>query len=236
MKEVFRKSIWEVGKIFNNEYLLNKSTPHYYRYAQENILCECSKCACPASSSQRYSFVFIDESSKLIYYDVPKAASTTIRNLLFGNKRSSSLRNPKEELNSYLKFTFVRNPWDRMVSNWKMFTTQPFRIDQLKAMTNMDLSNFEDFVDFAIDNANHHWQPQVLFTHEKLDFIGKMESFDDDMNRLLDMIGKKRVPSSYEKRNTTERKKYQEYYSNPSVIQKVAKHYHEDIETFGYTF
>ncbi|MBT7067813.1 MAG: sulfotransferase family 2 domain-containing protein [Verrucomicrobia bacterium] len=172
--------------------------------------------------------------SKLMYFDVPKAASTTIRRALFQNKSSASLRNPKKELASYLKFTFVRNPWDRMVSNWKMFTTQPRRIAQLRTMTNEDLTEFDHFVEFAVSKGNHHWQPQVLFTPDKLDFTGKVEHFDRDMNRLLRAMG--REPLELEKRNTTNRNHYHDYYNSPSTIDQVAKLYRDDIERFDYQF
>lgn len=143
------------------------------------------------------------------------------------------MRNPKNGLDQYTKFTFVRNPWDRMVSNWKMFTTQPARIEQLRSMTGNDLGKFDDFVHFAIGMSNHHWQPQSMFTPEELDFIGKLETFDDDMNRLRELIGE--APLNLKKQNTTQRKRYQEYYSS-SLVDVVADFYKEDIEKFGFSF
>lgn len=224
---------WKVGKKTKNTGLLERSAPHFYQFARDHIACDCPKCKCPARSAWHYSFVYIDEPAKLMYFDVPKSASTTIRKAFFDDRSSASLRNPRKGVESYLKFSFVRNPWDRMVSNWKMFTTQSARIEQLRSMTLKDLSRFEDFVDFAVANANHHWQPQVMFLPETLDFIGKLECFDEDMNRLLSLLGKD--PVDLKKRNSTRRDRYQEYYT-PRSIEVVSDYYRKDIEMFGYRF
>lgn len=233
MKETIRRTCWNLGKKMRNDFLLDIGAPHYYRYAHKNISCECPKCHCPARSSYKYSFVYLDELNHLMYFDVPKAASTTIRHAFYQNKQSASMINPRKKLASYFKFTFVRNPWDRMVSNWKMFTTSPHRILQMESMTNKDLSSFGNFIDFAINNANHHWQPQVLFVPDQLDFIGKFENFDEDMNKLLKILGKE--PLKFKKRNTTKRTKYQDYYT-PSLIDIVGSFYQADIDRFGYQF
>lgn len=233
MNEMLRLACRKAGKILQSDALLDKYASDYYNYGRENILCECPKCKCPAAGGRRYSFVYIDESRRLMYFDVPKAASTTIRNAFFQNRSSASMRNPKRGLDEYTKFTFVRNPWDRMVSNWKMFTSQPARIGQLRSMTNKDLKKFDDFVYFAITMSNHHWQPQSMFTPEKLDFIGKLETFDDDMNNLRELVGE--APLNLKKHNTTHRKRYQEYYST-SLVDVVADYYNEDIAKFGFRF
>lgn len=208
--------------------------PRYYRYARENIECQCPLCHCPYRGSLRYSFVRVLEESRLIYYDVPKCASSTIRYLLFNNDHRLSLRNPRDDIGEYFRFSFVRNPWDRMVSNWKMFTTRPSRIAQIRSMTDDDVSSFEDFVHFARRMKNHHWQPQVLFLPDELSFLGRLETFDQDFARLCESIGME-VPTLPEKRNATERAHYSDYYT-PALVEIVAGMYRDDIERFGYSF
>lgn len=211
---------------------LNK--PHYYKYAQNNIQCDCPLCLCPSRDKMRYSFVYICEKKNLIYYDVPKCASSTIRRVLFNNNNQLSLQNPKKEIQKYFKFSFVRNPWNRMVSNWKMFTIQPWRIKQLKSMTNKDVSKFEDFVDFANSMKNHHWQPQSLYLPENLNFLGRLENFDEDFNKLCNAIDEKPL-KKIEKSNAITRSPYWEYYT-PSLVELVSEMYAEDIRQFGYKF
>ena len=88
MNEHFRLACWKAGKLLNNDQILKKYAPHYFKYAKANIPCECPACKCPAGSFNRYSFAYIDETQKIIYFDVPKAASTTIRRAFFDKKKS----------------------------------------------------------------------------------------------------------------------------------------------------
>lgn len=208
--------------------------PRYYRYAQRKIPCECPLCLCPYRGTGAYSFTYISEQKRLIYYDVPKCASTTVRTVFFGNDHALSLRNPKGNLDRYFKFSFIRDPWDRMVSNWKMFTTQPYRIKQIRSMTDLDVSRFEDFVHFARRTKNHHWQPQLLYLPDKLDFLGRLETFDQDFERLCEAIGVTRMPRPV-RRNNTARSRYQDYYT-PKLVDVVAEMYAADIDAFGFEF
>lgn len=233
MKDKLRSVCLKFSRKLRNDNLINIFSPHYYRYAQKNIQCHCPACRCPYQKSFLFSFVYIDEGRRLMYFDIPKCASSSIRKSFFDNNVSLSMHNPKKRLNEYFKFTFVRNPWDRMVSNWKMFTTQPFRIKQLKTMTDKDLTNFKDFVNFTTQTENHHWQPQFLYLPENPDFIGRLETFNEDLSRLLSAIGKEAIQVN--QINKTVRKRYHEYYT-PTLVDLVGEMYSEDIRRFGYTF
>lgn len=208
--------------------------PNYFEYARKNIICDCPLCLCPNRDTKNYSFVYVKEALNIIYFDIPKCASKSIRSFFFNSDNDYSLVNPTKNLNNYIKFTFVRNPWARMVSNWKMFTTIPFRLKQLRSMTADDLSEFGAFVSFAQRVKNHHWQPQSIFLPGKLDFIGNVETFEKDFNTLCSMIGIK--PGKVPHENRSERSEvYSTYYTN-SMIEQVAEMYSEDIEKFGYQF
>ena len=214
--------------------LFSAPPPYYYEYARKNIPCDCPLCSCPYRNKMKYCFAYIHEDKKIIFYNVPKAASTFFRKKLFDKDQKYSLTNPKMPLDNYFKFSFIRNPWDRLVSNWKMFTSRPFRIRQLKSMTDKDLSSFEDFVYFARENHNHHWQPQHLFLPKDLDFIGRLESFHNDVNEITNRIGIQPFDTT-KKENQTDHLPYQHYYST-SLIDKVAEMYSEEINRFKYTF
>lgn len=169
-----------------------------------------------------------------IYYDVPKCASSTIRQTLFGGDNRYSLRNPKHKLSEYFKFTFIRNPWDRMVSNWLMFHQQSFRVRQLRSMTDEDLTEFGRFVEFARRHPNHHWMPQSLFLPGPLDFVGRLEEFDEAFDYVCDRIGVDGARA--ETVNATARKgDYREAYT-PELIDVVKRFYREDVDRFGYAF
>ena len=218
------------------KFLFSLNKPYYYKYAEKNIPCECPLCPCPSGGRRKdrdYGFAYISEHKKIIYFSIPKSASGTIRKTLFPEGNRATLIHPKQSSDKYFKFTFVRNPWARMVSNWTMFTKYKGRIRQLKSMTDEDLSKFEDFIDFAKRAKNHHWQPQVLFIPEEPDFIGKVENFNEDFSKLCHQIGFSiEMPN---KTGSSEHKPYWEYYT-PSLVEQVREMYAEDIERFGYTF
>lgn len=206
----------------------------YYAYARDRVPCACPLCRCPARDGDWYSFVYVREDIDAVYFDVPKCASTTIRFELFGNDNDFSLRNPERSLDEYLTFTFVRNPWDRLVSTWQMFTTDPRRVRQLRSMTEDDLSCFEDFVRFAREVPNHHWQPQTLFLPERLDIVGRLERFDDDYASLRARLGlPPQVAPRY--RAGAPRPPYATHYSR-ALADEVGRMYADDVEAFGYTF
>jgi hypothetical protein len=51
----------------------------YYSYARKHILCECPLCLCPGRHAKNYSFVYVRNNMGIIYYDIPKCASSSIR-------------------------------------------------------------------------------------------------------------------------------------------------------------
>lgn len=168
------------------------------KITRNTIKCACKKCGCPEAlaitgRSPEYTFTYINEDLKIIYYDVPKAASTSIRVSLFNDDNNLSLAEPKHSLEEYLKFTFVRNPYSRIVSNYTMFTQNKFRIGQIKQFHhNPQSMSFDDFVEFIEIYDNHHWRPQVDFLDGyDIDFIGQVENFNTDYNFILKKIGSK---------------------------------------------
>ena len=206
---------------------------------KNNIKCEFNKlCQCPSAkklNKQRlsYTFTYINESLNAIYYDIPKCASSAIRRCLFDN--TGSLLTPTKDIRSYFKFTLFRNPYDIMVSNFSMFTQQPFRIETLKQF-HKDPANmsFIEFIEFTDKYNNHHWQSQLDFINGyDINFIGRVENIKEDFNIICDKIGIPQRQLSHV--NKSNHKHYTEYY-NEETKQIVAEKYAKDIKYFGYEF
>ena len=137
----------------------------------------------------------------------------------------------------FTSFSFVRNPWDKMVSNWAMFTQKRDRIKIIERMfgaKNID-KNFPEFLNLTLLKKNHHWESQMKFfpsDFKRIDLIGKLENFDKDFGALARNCG-------CEYRNTTvnktERESYKRYYDEKSI--KIVKNiYKDEIENFDYRF
>ena len=226
----------------------------YFKYALKHIPCNFGKnsngdfiCKCPSGTKgeqTNYSFHFINEKHNFIYISIPKVASTTLLNSFFlGHKHS--LIEPQKKIKEYLKFTFVRNPWSRMISNYIYWTTNPARISQLSDVWQMTranngnlwkrkIENLNDFLDMTKKLNNHHWEPQINFCKNfKMDFIGRFENLQQDINIVCDKIGipRKQLPHT----NNSKHKHYTEYYDD-ETRSIVAERYVKDIEYFGYKF
>jgi hypothetical protein len=131
-----------------------------------------------------------------------------------------------EVWNSYFKFTFERNPWDRQVS-WWLHRTRGKKVRP----------EFEDFMTRNRRKAYvNNWELYTLDGKVAMDYIGRYETVADDFAEVLRRIGldgAATLPVS----NTTDRggKRYQSYY-NDRTRRMVADWYAPEIEYFGYTF
>jgi hypothetical protein len=143
------------------------------------------------------------------------------------NKMSYYIKNYPD----YLPVTFVRNPWNRVVSNYF------FQIQNAKGRKKID---FEEFV---FNNPYKKLKPFTEFINvskERL-FIGRVERIKTDFNRLakkLDIkIDPKNHPLDGKHKNKSSRptKGYKNFYT-PETRDFVAKQYAADIEYFGYKF
>jgi hypothetical protein len=143
----------------------------------------------------------------------------------------------------YFKFSFVRNPWDRMISlarfpRWSGVSVSEDSID-LSAY----LEKFSDReLDWRSHSANEKLKPPIPeavylnILNEELDFIGRFEDLHEDFGFVCDKVGlqHKQLPH-VEKFRQSKRKPYCEYY-NDETRQLVADKYAKDIAEFGYKF
>ena len=148
----------------------------------------------------------------------------------------------QKTFDDYFKFTFVRNPWAKIVS---LFFFARVKKAQRYVFNHLSLSpncSFKDFV-LAIKSArNHPHHPvldsQVSFIYdiddkECLDFIGRTENLQNDFDIICEKIGAPK--KQLRKINVSKHKHYTEYYDEETK-QIVAEKYAEDIEYFGYKF
>jgi hypothetical protein len=129
---------------------------------------------------------------------------------------------------NYFKFSFVRNPWSRILSRYE------WGRQLVNDMT--DSSIFKSFKNYLKhideDDFRAFVQPQYDYTIG-CNFIGKCENLQDDFNIICDKIGipQKELPH----KNATKHKHYTEYYDDETK-EIVAEKYAKDIEYFGYEF
>ena len=193
--------------------------------------------------AQYSSEAMISHKHKFIFIHIPKCGGHTIETVFnaWGDRdkffvgRSRQHWKLKKILDhhpnckKYFRFTFVRNPFSRLVSEYHY--------------TKLEASAFSlSFKDFCLDldkNLNeyaykfHNLTLCDYLNDYPIDFIGRLENFQEDFNLVCGKIGipKQQLPH----KNATKHKHYTEYYDDETK-QIVAEKYAKDIEYFGYKF
>lgn len=189
---------------------------------------------------------------KMIYVHVPKVAGKSICDFLFDGERLGHMpycwyeKNAPNLCGQYFRFSFVRNPWDRMVSAYHYLRSGGS--GKRDKEISKELSVFKTFDDFAVSWLNEkkleekiHFVPQYEFlkNHEglvDLDFIGRFENLSRDVEKLCCQLGRDKVHlNKLKKINASKRGDYRQYYTETSR-EIVAELYKKDITMFGYSF
>jgi hypothetical protein len=218
---------------------------------------------------------FSDE-HKCIFVHIPKTGGTSIENLL-GMDRASNLYHRRNKVDgvppqhlpigeirkkvgeekylNYFKFTFIRNPYDRMVSEFfyrrKMswFPKIPnMRWDSFREfMENVfvKLKDAEDWQEIRRGKFDAHLETQISFLgdmdiHEhgwqtnELNFLGKYEFLQQEFDRICKLdLGIE--PQTLQRWNESEHLTYTHYYDSHTK-KLLEDNYKEDIEIFRYTY
>lgn len=201
-------------------------------------------CKIPFIPSADCYNITISHEKKFIWFRVAKVGTRTIFNHLKECKvcldveHANFIHYPIKSYDNYFKFAFVRNPWDRLVSCWQ---NKVINCNQMgfTDSTLEKMKNFENFVNFVstlnLQQCDRHLRSQsTLIDLNNLNYLGRMETFEDDINYVFQRLGlmeKEVVPKNV----TLNRKPYQEYY-NKGTIEKVSQIYRKDIQMFGYQF
>jgi len=220
----------------------------------------------------------IDIENKIAFIHIPKTGGTSIETMLMINKERHffspfplpnlipSNKTPQHFtylelkqnlpilfLNNAHKFAFVRNPWDRFVSeySWRKQRYQNLSHRRKKNLfySQNDLETLEAFVrvlELPKENRecgklgfNGHLETQLSFIVDEtgtqvMDFIGRFETFEQDIQYIIShcKLNFTNVPHL---QRSHRRKDYRFYYSN-YTRSAVESFYNEDIDAFGYKF
>ena len=157
----------------------------------------------------------------------------------------------QQDFSNYYTFSFVRNPWARLVSEYRYRNF-------------LSHKSFKDFVFHKLpkpgwDDKYRHVMPQTDMLYDQdnhllVDFVGKFESLQQDFSSVCSHLGfndssLSHINSSDKKSREIKRKfrnliyqnnesglrKYVEFYDDESR-QAVAELYRADIENFAYSF
>jgi hypothetical protein len=144
-----------------------------------------------------------------------------------------------EDYDDYFKFTFVRNPYTKLLSeyfwreNKQYLSTYDFIPEQFDAWCEEMLSDLDD----------SHKESQLSFVDPTINFIGKFEHFEADFQSLLRLLSKNsRCICRFQNRklsylNTTGLSKIEII---PRILEKtkqrIVRIYRKDFEIFNYEY
>lgn len=132
---------------------------------------------------------------------------------------------PSEIFNNYKKIAIVRNPYDRLVSDFHFF------------FPNSNLSQFEDFVRSALslDVYTRNWlydghlETQTSYLSGEVNVIYKYENIQSCLSYLTEITGK--IPKHL--RKSKNKIDWENYYT-PNLRDLVYNFYSVDFKNFGY--
>lgn len=188
---------------------------------------------------------------KCIYIHIPKAAGVSINKALFGNYGGGHKTVHVYKrifgpvlFEKYFTFTFVRNPYPRLLSAYNFLKKGGFNNrDAAWASENIsEYHTFDEFIEQWLDENNIwsyiHFKPQYSFVCDidlkpEVDFIGKVEKIDKDFDNVCKTLGVENNLSVYNK-GESDHSNWKNSYTDSS-LQKVAEVYQNDFEIFEYS-
>ncbi len=200
--------------------------------------------------------IFLLNQPRCVFAHIPKTGGNSIRNVVFEKKYEGPWFGERlpDEWQDLFKFAFVRNPFDRVVSGWKMFCEgteddawnlpdgKPLNLS-LKEVIQLGLDDsalfghpfYNQIKPNPFTRLKNHIIPQTHPYHgiQFVDFIGRFENLAEDFAHVASTVGlgSQKLPKS----NWTKRTHYRDYFDDES--RSLAEElYREDLQRFSYRY
>lgn len=207
---------------------------------------------------QAGKFIVCDD-KKLVYLSNPKAACSSIKATLIpaipeGKSAHQATRFLTRDYltrdeKTYYKFTFVRNPFARLVS---CYEDRCIKEQRRVATGKRDAVYFNDYLFGYLRNVKSfdefirkivrippflhdmHFYPQYNLIYDRrgkcaVDFVGKLRKIDEQFPPIRERFGLLPLPH----RNKTQKSDWRAFYTRETA-ELVRKKYERDISVFGY--
>jgi chondroitin 4-sulfotransferase 11 len=188
---------------------------------------------------------------KPLFIRIPKTASASIANTeLFqccagrdygmwdGNRHNRFTKILRDEISDWgrrFKFAFVRNPFDRVVSNWSSMNGRLFDME------------FKTYIEFIkVGRATTRLEERILWhtcpmkfhlTNEngtlRIDNLGRYENLQEDYKRIVALSGVEFIGMDWIHKSN--RSNYRDYYNSETkrIVEQV---FLDDLNYFSYNF
>lgn len=139
---------------------------------------------------------------------------------------------PRDFADSLFKFGFVRNPWDRLVSEYSFILA---RDNHPRHQEVKKLPDFAAYLRYERERARGRSQARMLKApagRPPIDFVGRFENLADDFAQVCAQMG---VDAELPHLNRTKHRDYREFYDE-ATCDYVADAWADEIQAFGYSF
>lgn len=203
----------------------------------------------------------ISHERRCIFVHIPRTGGTSIENAIWPGERSeadlwmgfvstycnkyqtgglqhllaSQIRREAgaEVFASYFKFSFVRNPWEKAVSQYALTKRRKDLRDYIGLSEN---GEFKRYLELIQKREHVQWMPQHRFILDEdgkplVDFIGRFERLEADAASVFARLG---IAQTLPHAHATEHLPAADYYDEEAV-EAVRSLYGTDIELFGYS-
>lgn len=204
----------------------------------------------------------ISHTHRCIFIHIPKCGGTSIENVIWPEPRSEAdlwmgfvskyhnkyqtgglqhllatqiLDEVGEEIfNKYFKFTFVRNPWAKAVSQFFYMKQRPDLREYIGMKEN---DPFKKYLVLTSKKLHVQWEKQFRFFMDDngkqlADFVGRLETMEQDAAYIFNRLS---IQAEIPHVNATRHKHYAEYYDDESK-EMVFDQFKEDILLLEYKF
>jgi hypothetical protein len=204
------------------------------------------------SDSHRFLFVHVQKTGGSAIDLALKQVLPDIRSIPKSDRHASlaTILKLEPELASYWTVGFVRNPWARMLSWYRMVDRfregsgagkvgyqQLLARNPFLAKASQEHQDFESFVLKGTQEFARLRKPQIQYlatSTRRTDFVGRQESLEADMRAIIARLGL--PPLEIPQINVDpSRPDYRDDYT-PAMRRRVEELFARDIEVFGYQF
>ena len=184
--------------------------------------------------------MYISGEYNCIFIHIPKTGGTVIKNVMLHKAHCKRIGYKHSKLKDYLKwprlkdyfiFTFVRNPYARLVSRYRFHRISHSR---KKNIDDKVRRNFTNFLQKTLDVGFFLQSNFIEHEYLEVDFIGKQENLQEDADKLCNILKMSKVKLPKKKKYLY----YGEYdymdYLNKNSIKFINRYARKDFKQFGY--
>lgn len=208
----------------------------------------------------------ISHQYRCIFIHIPRTAGSSIERWIHGSDwwdylpatkhllASQAKRAYPEHWDNYFKFTFVRDPWDRMISclqhadHFGMSAPDDSHDASANGRRMIDLSGYKKLFGYPItvehdhrffnrdDVAHAGHQAHCVYQNiidEPVDFVGRFETLQRDIQYIAKRVG---IDQPFNFHHQKSQRRDRRRCLDDSAIEQIRQLHAGDLETFGYRF